>query len=500
MNRIIKILFFVIIAFNLILAAWYVLHHDVEFTTEVARDLFLLDELHRKKIILIGPNSTTGLFHGPLWTYVNYPAYFLGNGDPVIVGWWWVVLIAVFLITGFFMAKKLFNSKTAYFFTIMSSVYFVFHAKSLYNPHGAMLIIPAFFFFLIRYAQTQKIKYLVVHIILIGMIIQFQMAIGIPFLILSFFYTMFITIKSKNKKHLLIYSLTFLSLLNFIIFDLRHDFLLSKLVLRFLTSPGNSNLNIVSMFYQRIKFMTTGIEFMRADPGYINLFVFLISSLFLFVQLKNRKYVRIYLSFIYFYFGYLLLSILNQGGLLYFYLFPLFPFAFLIFSSFITSRHKAIFTAVFIAIYLLNQKTAITDIDYAQKVFTGKDQTSWLFLKNAASQLFSGDEKEFGYYVYHPDIIAYRGKYAMQYVQKSSDKKTHYFQKKPVTYLFIAPPPWDNPYMKDDWWKTNLLHLDRAPDNVITFDNGYKIEKYKLSDEEIKVPVESGIDPGIHFR
>src|SRR3989338_5531608 len=129
MNTIFRLLFFAFVCFNFILSSWFVLHHDIIFSSEVARDFFLLDELHQKKIVLIGPSSTTGLFHGPLWTYLNYPAYIFGGGDPVVVGWGWIIFVLFFIASGFFIAKTLLDSKTAYLFTLMNSVYMVFHAK-----------------------------------------------------------------------------------------------------------------------------------------------------------------------------------------------------------------------------------------------------------------------------------------------------------------------------------------------------------------------------------
>lgn len=500
MKVILRVLFFVAIIFNLILSSWFVLHHDVVFSAEVARDFFLLDELHQKKIVLIGPSSTTGLFHGPLWTYLNYPAYVLGGGNPVFVGWGWIAFVLFFLISGFYIAKKLFDSRTAYLFTLMNSVYMVFHAKNFYNPHGAMLLLPALFFFFIRYLQTLRLKYLIVHILISGAVIQFQMAIGVPFFILSFLYAIYITIKKHKISHLLAYGLILLTLINFIVFDLRHDFLLLKKTGSFLTSAGRDQPEIVSMFKQRIQFMTTGVEFLRTDPGYRDLVIFLIFACIIFIQVKDKKYRTIYLSFLYFYFGYLILSNLNAGGLLYFYLFPLFPFVFLIFSSGITSRFKKSFTVLFFIIFFMNVANAIQDTKAASSGMIGKDENSWLFLKNMASDVFSGKENEFGYFVYSPDIVGYKPKYAMRYMEKRSTKKTYYFQKKQVTYLVIAPPAKGNPYMEDSWWRINLLHIKKEPESVKTFPNGYKIERYLLSKEDIAVAVEPNIDPGIFFR
>ena len=83
---------------------------EVNFFNDVARDFLLLQEVSEKKIVFIGPRSSTnGLFNGPLWSYINYPAYVLGNGNPVIVAWFWVGLGIIFLITSFFIVKKLFG-------------------------------------------------------------------------------------------------------------------------------------------------------------------------------------------------------------------------------------------------------------------------------------------------------------------------------------------------------------------------------------------------------
>lgn len=495
-NKVFILLFFIAVGINLFFASWTVMHGDIEFSSEIARDFFLLQEIDQKKIVFIGPSSTTGLFHGPLWSYINYPAYFIGGGDPVIVGWNWILLVLAFLISGFFMAKKLFNTQTAYLFVLMTSVYFAFHAKGFYNPHGAMLLIPSFFFFFIRYIQTLKVKYLVVHILIAGAIIQLQMAIGIPFFILSFLYGSVVALKSKKQIHVVVYLLIFATLANFIIFDLRHEFLLSKLTVKFLTSAGRDNPNVLSMIEQRVKLMTGGVEILRRDPGYRNYITFFIFVFFLFLQIKHNKYKKIYFSFLYFYVGYLILSMGNAGGLLYFYLFPLFPFVFLIFSSFVTSRYRFIFLVVFFVIYALNSLYIFYDISFASKYDIGKGKDSWLLIKNIAFKTFSGKENEFGYFVYSPDIVGYRSKYAMRYAEEQHIKKAGYFKKMPVTYLILEP----DQYKRDEWWKKYMFNLEKKPETVIQFGSGYSLEKYLLTEKEIQIPITSGIDPGIHFR
>lgn len=479
------------------LSSWYVFHSDISFHSDIARDFFLLEEVNQKKFVLIGPHSSGGLYHGPLWTYLNYPAYLLGNGDPVIVGWYWIFLIICFLIANYFVAKNLFDKKTAYLFVLMTSVYMVFHAKGLFNPYGAMFLIPSFFLFFIKYIETLKVKYLIIHLIIASAILQFQIAIGIPFLILSFSYIAIKTIHSKKKKHLCAFFLLIILLGNFLIFNTRHDFILSKQLMKYLSTSGRSYTDYLPYINERIKLMFTGIEIVRVDYGYRNFVLFLIFLFFIFVQIKDKKNKTIYLSFLYFFVGFFILSLVNFGHLLYFYLFPIFPLVFLIFSSFITSRYRRIFGILFSIILILNLQTAISDTKYSEYII-GKDLYSWKFLYNLSSKVYQSPEKDFGYFVYSPDVLAYGEKYAMFYAQKVYKKNAYSFEKKPVTFLVIAPPP--NPYWKGEWWTINQVKISNKPVSVIRFDNGYKIEKYKLSDEETKIQFDHSIDPGLNFR
>jgi len=181
-------------------------------------------------------------------------------------------------------------------------------------------------------------------------------------------------------------------------------------------------------------------------------------------------------------------------------MYPFFPLVFLIFASFITSKYKVLFITVFAICYLINFNTAITDIKTSAS-FIGKDQTSWKFLNNMANTLFSVKDNNFGYFVYTPDVIAYAPKYALFYEQKlHPNVNATYLDKKPVTYMVIAPQAVDNPYISYKWWKENTINLKLAPNSVINFPNGYTIEKYNLTKEEIALPYDRNYDPGLGFR
>ena len=503
MNKIKYILSAVLIGISLFFCSWYVLNGDVDFGSDIARDFLLFREIDAKQFILIGPKSSVeGLFHGPLWLYLNYPAYLLGGGNPVIVGWFWVSLIGEFLIPFFYIAKKLFNEASAILFVLMTVLYMSFHANSFTNPVGTMFLIPINFYIFIRYLQTLKFKYLILYIFILGLLIQFEMAIGIPFTILSFIYLFAKTYKEKKLKHMFSFLVILIPLSTFIFFDLRHDFIMFKALLRYISPESGNSIKYspINLLIDRFSLMTTQVEFLRFNPNFRNLIVGAIFIFFLGLGLKDKKYKQIYFTFLYFYAGFFILTFINRGPILYFYFYPLFPLVFLIFSSFVTSRYKNLFLILFFVIYLLNFQNALNDINSSKNTIS-KIENSWKFLKNLSDKTFSGDEKELGYFIYTPDIIGYGPKYAFLYNQKNyKDKNISYFQKKNTTYIIVATPAKNNPYLSYTWWKENKVKITKKPQSSVTLENGWVIEKYELTDEEVKVPHDSGIDPGLGFR
>lgn len=496
MKRLLFVFLWVLLGATFVFGAWYVLHGDIQYTSDVARDFLLLHEISQKGIVLIGPSSSTKLFHGILWMYLNYPVYALSGGNPVVSGWFWVFLSMCSVFGGFYVAKKLFTLDVAYVYALIYALFLAFHVRYFYNPDGVMLVIPFVFYFFIEFLKTKKIKFLVFHLLIVGAMVQFEMAIGIPFALLSFGYVLYKTIKWKKYIHLLTFLIIPLTQLNFIIFDLRHDFLISKLVYHFLTSAGRDKLHIFSMIWQRIIYLMSTVEFSRINVWNINTIIMIVIFVAIFLQIRAEKNVQTYALFLYFYLGFFVLSMANAGGLLYFYVYPLFPLVFLIFASLITSRIKVLIVLLLFVTYLTNMVVAATDMYAEANLFAGKTADSWLFFNNLAQKVFTGPEKSFGYFVFDPDVVAYQSKYVLLYEQHVSSKDVAYFKKEPITYLVIAY----NTYGQDLYWKQQQLHITASPSATIAYDNGYKVEKFQLLQKDIQTPVEPNLDPGLMFR
>ncbi|KKR86353.1 hypothetical protein A2875_00770 [Candidatus Gottesmanbacteria bacterium RIFCSPHIGHO2_01_FULL_46_14] len=501
MKRIYLYSFIVLVAFNTILASWYVLHGDIFFTSDIARDFHLLRELDEKKIMLIGPRSSGDLFHGPLWSYLNYPAFVLGKGDPIIVGWFWVLLASFSTVLSYFIGKALFSKNVGFGYALMVSVYFTFLTRAMSHPHGAMIVIPLWFFCFVRYVTKHTFIFLLAHVALSGILVQFELAPGLPLAILSVIAILYLVWKQHRYSHVFALLILPLILGNFIVFDFRHDHIFFQKVLGFITPYQGGELFDYTMFIKnRLVLLFSSPEILRRDPGGRNMILFFVMLAGIAIQLHDRKHIAFYLSFLYFYVGFFVLSFIDKGPILYFHQYPLFLLVFLIFSSLLTGRYKKACTVLFILIYAANTWSSLGDAR-ASSGFIGTHKYSWKFLSGIAKQVFDGPENEFGYFVYAPDVLAYEPKYAIFYeATRHPQKKAASFQKMPVTYLIAAPHPPADPYMLDSWWRINQVNIASSPEEVTKFDNGYKIEKYYLTAQEQAVTFDSAIDPGLHFR
>lgn len=493
------LLFVVAVSISLFFASWSVLHGDINFISDVARDMFLFEEILEKKLILIGPRASVGgLFHGPLWSYITLPGFIIGNGNPVVVGWYWIGLIAATLAAWYLVFKRMFGNAAAMCSVLYGALYFVFHSNSLFNPDGALFLIPIFFYAVVRYEETVNIKYLLGSIILLGAIIQFQMAIGVPFLILFLPIALLIAIRKKKMAHMLAFLLIPVLLSNFLLFDLRHEHILVNNALRHL-GTHDSTATMASLFSDRITYLYSRIEFLRFGPPNGQIYAGFLFATFLAVQIIQNVHRKKYLLFLYFLLGYFALSLLNRYNLLTHYVSPLVPFIFLMFGTLATSKYPKVFYVLFAVIYGLNVVGAKNYIQSLNR-FIGYDQYSWKAIYEATNTLVKNEPGEFGYFVYAPDIVGYGPRYAMQYANRMNGNRGRAFEKKPITYLFIEPAARNNAFTSKDKWKRDQIHITSTPTLTKSFYCGYTYERHELTEDEQKQTFDPGVNPGLHYR
>ncbi len=512
MNRFLKLLLFAVIALNIFFSMWYVLHNDIFFHTDIARDFLLLDDLAKRKLVLIGPRSSgpTGFYHGPAWMYLNYPAYLLGNGNPVAVGWFWVLLNIAFLAASYAVAKKLFNAKTALIFVALLSLFpsIPDTVKSwfngYYNPFGAMFLMPFYFYSIVSYGRSMKAKWLVFALLLNGFMFQFQVAFGGPLLILTSLYAFFLIFRKRTFSHLLSYLVLLVPFSTYIVFDLRHDFSHVRAAINLFNNPYKETIPFIEIVKQRLGMMNmTGMHLFREPHDVFGIIYAYAIAFGIYLALKSKA-VKEKLPFkmaLYLYVGYFVLSCFHNGWLMYYYWMPIFPVVFLMFAAIEPALPKKLYYSLFAFALVWNIGMSFNYLKQSDS-FIGKNYESWKFQSAMVETIFKdAGSREFGFFIYTPDIFAYSTKYPFVYHQRTRpDAKMAIYERKPLTYLVIAPPPAEKPWLTGDWWKSNKIGIKKTPDRIWQFDNGYRVEKFTLNEKDLARPMDQNLNDWIYFR
>lgn len=507
-KKTLHILLIIYIAITVLIGANYIFQGSIRFDADISRDFLLLDELVTKKYMLIGPRASgiPGVFHGPLWIYLNLPAYILGNTNPVVVGFGWIVFILLFLTASYFLIRKISDTFTAIAFTGLSAGVLIVWYHQLLNPFGAFALMPILVFFLWKYTQKQLLKYWLALILILGAMIQFQMAVGGPITILTLFWVFKIMWHKKKLKQLVWLPLFAIPLSTFIIFELRHDFAQTQSVLKFISGNTNAQLiplserllqrwklftrDSISLFYHQFRLLNVpfALAFMLQVKN--NIFVF-----------KPKKQQLFNLIF-YLYLGYFLITLFFNGYLLIYYWWPLVPLS-LLMTSMILSQLKSKLKYSVLTILLLSQLWygygKMQEIEQG----IGVIEDDWLFQKIMVEKLFQGEEQEFGYFIFTPDVFAYESKAAMTYtIAKHPEKSVIRYKKMPITYLILAPRDKIREDVNSDRWKDQRLKLDPKdpPAEVMKYLDGYTIEKFEFSEAQLNQEPDPTIDDWLHFR
>lgn len=494
-----KLIVVSIILLNILLSAWYVLNNDLIFHTDIARDFLVLEDIVKThKPTLLGPRSggIPGVFHGPLWFYVNLPIFILGKGSPIIVGWFWVFLSALSVFVTYYFGKKLFNEKVGLLASLLLSVFSISYTRALFNPFGAVLLFPIFFYLLITYIKSTKFIYLISSLFLLGLMIQFQIAFGLPILVLSSIYLIPFFFKKKKIFHIFAFLILLIPLSTYFLFELRHDFLQTRSIISYISTKQKvGSLSLLNIIIQRARgLLFDGINMTPQNFLFNSPITILFGILIYNLKNKEFKYRNIYLLYFFFYFGFWIIALAFKGVIWGYYYWPFLPLTLIIFVSLFNLINKKIFIFVFLYIFIINFVFGVQSI---KSVGTG-----WAFYFKLAKEVYkNANGNDFGYYIYTPDQFAYSEKYSMHYVQTMFKQTVSYsYEKKPLTYLIIAPPPEDKPYLNGDWWKKNQVKINKDPDKILNYSNGVIIEKYLLSKKELKVSSDPNLIQDLIFR
>lgn len=500
-----KIWLFVVlyIAISLWISIAPLRHESISFLSDIARDYLILDQIDKGDLTLIGPRTSTmpGLFHGPLWAYLNYPAFKVSNGNPLTIGWFWVSVTVLTQLFVFYRLRKTFNMRLAAIFLLLSTMYLVPEMTAMYNPHGALLLLPLLLERLYVYLHKRKLMDAIWIVLILGLLIQFQIAVGLPLAFLTVPLMTYSMLKNKNLSHSVACLAILIPLSTFIAFDLRNDFVQLKSFLSHATGtvPDMNHTPWVNRINQRLYLLATGgMGIFNQSVDGLNVLIFAVFSINLY-SLFRRKVTsnvdQLFLLSMYLYVGFLIISIFFNGDLLYHHRFPIYAASALGFAAIVSKSTKTYLQRL--ALLIVLSLGLLGDIRWMNKALltVGTHESDWKLQKSMAETIMNDNEPTFGYFVYSPDIFGYQSKAAMVYLERHMpEANISRLSKEPVTYLIVAPPAPDQEYLNSTHWLAATMQLKRLPDRTWDFPYGYQVQKYYLQQEEMQNPSDSDRD------
>ncbi len=239
-----------IIAFFL---RFFLISQNLFFGPEQGRDFLVIKKIVvDHDITLIGSKTDIdGVFHGPIFYYLATIPFLISGGDPVFVSAFFILLQALTVPLVFLLGKNLFNTRVG----VISAVLFCFsysaiaYARWLSNPPLSIPFSVLFFLALFYYLKKDK-RYLFAVALSFGALVQIQFLnlvffSGILFVVLLLFFK---RIKETSWIVLLgsVMLLIASSIGNFILFDLRHDYLITKNVLALTAGKSGFYVSLVT--------------------------------------------------------------------------------------------------------------------------------------------------------------------------------------------------------------------------------------------------------------
>lgn len=302
-DKLIKLTFLLIVFFFFLYTKVFVLHNRISFGWD--QEYFsnvVWDILNNHKFTLLGPrvNNDLGFFLGPYFIYSLVPFYFLGNMSPWSLYFFLITINLSFAILSYFILKKIFTERLAILFILLWSISPMLQQIEFtpwnpsFIPLGVLLTI--FILKKINNNPASKSWWLILGLIQ-GLFLHMHM----QFAFVTFFCIIFLihtlTYKSIPKKNyflsLLAFFLTFTPL---IIFDLRHNFLNSRLFINFFIEGGGNIKDYHAYIPVLLNFLNPLLLF--SSTIFLSIIYLLVLVLSLYLTYKRKKFFRsFYLAF-----------------------------------------------------------------------------------------------------------------------------------------------------------------------------------------------------------
>lgn len=238
----------------------YALDSNLFFGPEQGRDFLAIKEIVvNHKFTLIGSKTDiSGIFHGPIYYYISSIPFVLSKGNPIAVSIFYGVIssLTVFpiYVLGAFFGNKRMGILSALIFAI--SFQSIVYARWLSNPPLVVPLAALYFIFLYRFIKGSK-KDLLFASITLGLLNQSELLNIVFFSVITAFMIIvfFDRFSNQNKLYLFLCSIlaTLISVGTYIIFDLRHDYLIIKNVFLLIIGDTGYYLSFLQIISQTMR-------------------------------------------------------------------------------------------------------------------------------------------------------------------------------------------------------------------------------------------------------
>lgn len=428
-----------------------VITNTFAFTYDVGRDMLALaDIVQNHKISLIGfTTGLEGVFYGPWWYWLLTPAFYISGGNPQGISLFIVLCGMLAVVGGFVLGKKITNNFLGLVFAAFLSFAPIMFGitTQIWNPNLAPLLIILSFlsFYQIDLSRKNLWQYFLYLGLLLMLIVESEIVFGI--LLAGGFVLGFLVLKRKYLTFLHIVSFfagMFVILLPRIIFEFRHDFLMTNTIMTALTNTKGGNFSFLSNIPHRVTVLDTLWNESLAAGSFFwgTLFLILMIAIFIYYFKKIKANERVFMALC----GFIIVSFLV--GLSFFqhdiwphYLVGLPIIFFLLFSLALSTCYRygyqrtTIVCTIFILFIAINPVRIISDLTVS---WVG-DASVYRNQLGVVDYIYSDAQgKNFKYIVYTPPVHDYTYQYLFSWYGK---KQYHYVssEKSELAYFILEP-------------------------------------------------------------
>lgn len=267
------------------------------FTYDQGRDFLKVSQIiYEGKITLIGPTTgLPGVFYGPWWYYFLSPLLYLSGGNPQKVAIFFGFLGVATVIGVYFLIRYLTdNSFLSICFGIIAamSVSWMLGPTSIWSPSLVPLLMIFFIFTVNKILKSPKPIYYFMLGIVTLLIADSSAFFGSALIFSMVISGMIFRGNFLRKESIFTIAGAMLVLSPRILFDVRHNFLITKAIGAYLIAPKiyGEQLSSIPRFIQRLDLFLGFFSWSIARGNkIIALFIIILSIICVFILFKNKK-------------------------------------------------------------------------------------------------------------------------------------------------------------------------------------------------------------------